>query len=390
MKVLSIIHYAFFGGPHNRNTLLNPVLNEKGVDITVLLPDEKGNAYDIMMSKGVNVIKMPLQRFRSTISLKVHFTFFLFFFKEINNLKKYIINNGIDVVLVNGLANPHGAIAAKLAGVPIVWQILDTRTPRPLSYCMMILARCFSSVIMSTGIKVAEMHPFTNGLNERLVNFYPPVDTSKFVFDNSARKIIRKELSIPEDGFLVATVGNLNSQKGHEFFIQAAKIVDEYAQKNDIRVYFIIFGTAIPTHEAYLNKLESLIESSKFSGVEKFRIMSPKYEVCKLLSSFDIFVQASVPNSEGIPTAILEAISCRLPIVSSDVGSISEVVLSGKNGVLTPSKDFSKMATEIIKLLNDPNKREEMSKYAISNIRPKLGLDFCAEAHKKSFKLAMK
>ena len=390
MKVLSIIHYAFFGGPHNRNTLLSPVLQDKGVDMTVVLPDEKGNAYDIMISRGVNVIKMPLQRLRSTISLKIHFTFFLFFFKEVNNIKKYIISNDIDVVLINGLANPHGAIAAKLAGVPIVWQILDTRTPKVLSFCMMLLARCFSSVIMSTGLKVAKMHPFTKGLNEKLVSFYPPVDTKKFVFDKSIRKIIRNELNIPEDGFLIATVGNLNSQKGHEFFVQAAKIVDKYAQKNDIKAHFIIFGTIIPTHEAYLNKLESLKESLRFSSADTFRIMSPKYEVFKILSAFDLFVQASVPNSEGMPTTILEAISCKLPIVSSDVGSISEVVLSGKNGVLTPSMDFSKMATEIIKLLNEPSKREAMSNYSINQIRPKLGLNLCAEAHKNSFKLAMK
>jgi len=390
MKVLSIIHYAFFGGPHNRNTLLSPVLKNMGIDTTVLLPDEKGNAFDIMKSKGVNVTRMPLHRLRSTISLKVHLTFLSSFFQEVNCLKKYILKNDIDVVLINGLANPHGAIAAKLAGVPIVWQILDTRTPKILSFIMMALARCLPVVIMSTGLKVAKMHPFTNGLKKNLVCFYPPVDTKKFIFDKNIRKIIRSELNIPDDAILVATVGNLNSQKGHEFFIQAAKIVDKYAQKNSKLVYFIIFGTVIPTHESYLNKLESLQKDLKFSGADIFRIMSPKHEIYKILSAFDIFVQSSVPNSEGIPTAILEAISCGLPIVSSDVGSISEVVLSHKNGVLTTSMNFSDMASEIINLLNDPIKRKEMSNYSLNHVKPKLGLSLCAEAHKKSFNLAIK
>ncbi len=44
MHVLSIIHYPIFGGPHNRNLRLAPVLAEQGVRTTVLLPDEPGNA----------------------------------------------------------------------------------------------------------------------------------------------------------------------------------------------------------------------------------------------------------------------------------------------------------------------------------------------------------
>ena len=292
MKVLSIIHYAYFGGPHNRNTLLSPVLEEMGFDMIVLLPDEKGNAYDIMKNKGINVIKMPLHRLRSTISIRIHLTFFLSLFKEIIQLRKFIINNDIDVVLINGLANPHGAIAAKLSGIPVVWQILDTRTPKIVSFFMMLLARAFSSVIMSTGVNVAKIHPFTSGLNNRLVNFFPPVDTKKFVIDEVIRTNIRKDLGIPEDSLLVATVGNFNPQKGHEFFIEAAKIVEKECELKNMSVYFLIFGSTMPTHKTYFSKLNLLIKDLGFNSIDKFRLLRPKYEIHQVLSAFDIFVQA--------------------------------------------------------------------------------------------------
>ena len=128
----------------------------------------------------------------------------------------------------------------------------------------------------------------------------------------------------------------------------------------------------------------------KFSDSDSFRIMSPQSEIQEILSSFDIFIQASVPNSEGIPTAILEAISCGLPIVSSDVGSISEVVENNNNGILVNSMDFSSMAEAIITLINDPEKLESMANYSINKIKPRLGIVPCAQAHKKSFELAMK
>ena len=389
MKVLSIIHYAYFGGPHNRNTLLRPVLEEMGFDMIVLLPDEKGNAYDIMKNKGINVIKMPLHRLRSTISIRIHLTFFLSLFKEIIQLRKFIINNDIDVVLINGLANPHGAIAAKLSGIPVVWQILDTRTPKIVSFFMMLLARAFSSVIMSTGVNVAKIHPFTSGLNNRLVNFFPPVDTQKFVIDEVIRTNIRKDLGIPKDSLLVATVGNFNPQKGHEFFIEAAKIVEKECELKNMSVYFLIFGSTMPTHKTYFNKLNLLIKDLDFNSIDKFRLLRPKYEIHQVLSAFDIFVQASVPNSEGIPTAILEAISCGLPIVSSDVGSISEVVIDGQNGTLVPSMKVTSMASAILTLLNDPEKRKKMSLYSINQVKHKIGLESCAIAHMKSFNLSM-
>ena len=107
------------------------------------------------------------------------------------------------------------------------------------------------------------------------------------------------------------------------------------------------------------------------------------------MSAFDIFVQASVPNSEGIPTAILEAISCGLPIVSSDVGSILEVVIDGQNGTLVPSMNVTSMASAILTLLNDPEKRKKMSLYSINQVKHKIGLESCAIAHMKSFNLSM-
>ena len=46
MYVLNIIHYPVFGGPHSRNMRLAPILAEKGMRTTVLLPDEPGDAVE--------------------------------------------------------------------------------------------------------------------------------------------------------------------------------------------------------------------------------------------------------------------------------------------------------------------------------------------------------
>ena len=74
-----------------------------------------------------------------------------------------------------------------------------------------------------------------------------------------------------------------------------------------------------------------------------------------------------------------------------NIGSeISEVVENNNNGILVNSMDFSSMAEAIITLINDPEKLESMANYSINKIKPRLGIVPCAQAHKKSFELAMK
>jgi hypothetical protein len=66
MNVLFVIHYPVFGGPHNQALVLAQSLVRHGVDMTILLPDEPGNAAGRLRSAGVDVVTMPLHRVRAT------------------------------------------------------------------------------------------------------------------------------------------------------------------------------------------------------------------------------------------------------------------------------------------------------------------------------------
>ena len=55
-----------------------------------------------------------------------------------------------------------------------------------------------------------------------------------------------------------------------------------------------------------------------------------------LLQGLDLFVLTSLPHSEGMPTAILEAMACGKPVVSTDVGSVRELVEDGVTGIVVP------------------------------------------------------
>ena len=70
------------------------------------------------------------------------------------------------------------------------------------------------------------------------------------------------------------------------------------------------------------------------------------------MSNIDIFVLPSL--AEGISNTILEAMSCGLPVIATDVGGNSELVTNNKSGLLVTSADSSALANTLYQLVTDP------------------------------------
>lgn len=111
-------------------------------------------------------------------------------------------------------------------------------------------------------------------------------------------------------------------------------------------------------------------------GVEKAVRMVNKqneYGVRDELNNGDIFILSSL--SEGISNAAIEAMSCGLPVVTTDCGGMREAVTDGEEGFVVPARDAKKMADAIIKLLNDPDLRFRMGKKAREKVLKEFSSD---------------
>ncbi len=156
------------------------------------------------------------------------------------------------------------------------------------------------------------------------------VDTDHFKPDPDVRVRMRKELGL-EDNFVWLAVGRFDPQKDYHNMLQAfAHVVEK-----GVKTVLLIAGDG-PLRPA----MERL--AVELGLGDRVRFLGVRQDVPKLMNAADAYVMSSA--WEGMPMVLLEASATGLPIVATDVGGNSEIVLHGKTGFLIPPKDPEALA----------------------------------------------
>jgi glycosyltransferase involved in cell wall biosynthesis len=80
------------------------------------------------------------------------------------------------------------------------------------------------------------------------------------------------------------------------------------------------------------------------------------------MSAFDIFCLPS--HHEGLPIALMEALALGLPVVATRVGGVEELVTDGREAVLVPARQPDLLASALLALARDPERRKKMAQHA--------------------------
>lgn len=385
MHVLSVIHYPTYGGPHHRTASVIPALRDRGIQTTVVLPDEPGNAYGHLVARGVNVVLLPLHRLRAVRNPITHIRFLAEFRADIKRLRGVIRTLDVDLVLVNGLVNPHSALAGHLEDIPVVWQLLDIFAPMPIRRAMMPMVTSMADAIMSSGRTVGELHPGAAAFGERLIPFFSVVDTDHFVNSDAARHAARVRLGLSEDALVIGNVSNVNPMKGHDLFVRAAG--ELHRRRPDTK--FVILGAQSPRHADYLSTLwRSAEELGLALGVDLI-VIDPGTDVAPQAAAFDVFWLTSPPRSEGVSTVVGEAMALEIPVVATSVGSVVESVSHGVTGTLVPPLDSNALVEATLPYLDSAPLRRDVGAAGRRRADDLFSQKACADRHEKAFRLAV-
>jgi glycosyltransferase involved in cell wall biosynthesis len=354
MRVLFVIHYPVYGGPHNRIARLFAALRELRVEPAVVLPLEPGNGAQRLEAAGVPVSRIPLRRIRSARNPLVNARTLMTFLSDVARLRSIVVRGDYDVVVAGGLINPHGAVAGRRAGRPVVWQIVDTLVPDIVAAIAMQLVRRYSSVAMFGAEALVERYVQGRDMSMPIMVARPTVDTELFVPGAGVRIQGREALEIPARAKVVGMVANFNPMKGVEYFIASTPAI--LAKHPD--AHFVIVGSSHETHRAYEASLRRA--AADLGMGERIRFVGARDDLERIYPAFDLKVISSLPRSEGTTTTAIEAAACGVPVVATRVGGVAEVVSHGATGVLVPPESPTAIASAVSQLLDDAEARQRL------------------------------
>jgi len=170
---------------------------------------------------------------------------------------------------------------------------------------------------------------------------------------------VRSELGIPEDDKVVGNVAHLRSQKGHDVWLKTAARVLESSPSTT----FVIVGRE--KQRGHQEELESLAASLGIS--DRVRFVGFRPDPYPYLAAMDVFLMTS--EFEGFPIALVEAMAMGRPVVSTDVGGVSEAIGEEETGLLAPAGDDGALARHVVALLEDAPRRKAMAVRASSRAR---------------------
>lgn len=175
------------------------------------------------------------------------------------------------------------------------------------------------------------------GANPKKIIFHPVgIDTNKF--NNYSSRKPKK--------IVILTVARLVEEKGLSYGLKSIKLL---LDKNPrLRIKYKIIGDG-PLEKC----LKQIVKDLNLNNVVNFLGAGDQKSVIRQMEMSSIFLLPSI--AEALPVVLMEAQAMRLPVITTDVGGISEVIINNKSGFIVPARDIKAMA-EKLKYLIDHQK----------------------------------
>ncbi len=250
-----------------------------------------------------------------------------------------------DVVHTNSLkSGVYGAIAARLAGVPVVWHLRDRVSedylPRPAVRLVRIfIGRLADGVIANSQATLETVRPSSRNRVHRMI---PDSVELPPLVDAGPRA----------PGAVFGMLGRIAPWKGQDLFLRAfAGAFPDGSERA------VIVGTPMFGEEPFEDELRELSSELGLDGRVEFRGF--RDDIWGELASFDVLVHASV-IPEPFGQVVLEGMAAGLAVIASDEGGPAAIISDGRTGLLFHSRDPDSLGDAMRELRDDPQRRERL------------------------------
>ncbi|MBM3133236.1 MAG: glycosyltransferase [Chloroflexi bacterium] len=377
--VLHFIPDERFGGPQQRVLQVSQALRKSGFRSIVVMPRGDDSFARMLSGAGIPCYRpYTFKRIRPTRNPLSHLVWLAYFVPSTLSLARIIRKERIDIVQT--AASPlylQGPFAAKLAGAKLVCCLEGMGTPKPLKAIVTPFIRHLPDRIITVSNAVRQFFFGEREVGKGVAVIHPPVDTSRFRPNPKSADKYRKEFGIDAGTKVVGTVGNINPDKGYEYFVSAARLIKDSFPE----VKFVVVGKHLDTQEEYWNHLQASIAGASMEA--DFIWAGHRTDVPEMMNLMDVFVLGSV--LEGAGMVIMEAMASGKPVVGTRVGGIPELIVDGETGTIVPPKDPKAIADAVLHLLRHPDQAREMGMRGRKRAIETFDVAICARKHQEMY-----
>jgi glycosyltransferase involved in cell wall biosynthesis len=368
LLVANIIEEGRWGGPQKRIALVANALRKSAVETVVIFP-QNGSAQlkKVLSDDGISFEALRLSHRGRTLSAGLNYL--LSFVPDVLRIYRCLRERQYDLVHVSGGASHvKGALAARWAGIPIIWHLNDTMMPQGVAWAFSVIAPRLADAFFVAARRCQTV--YLNSLRLTSIPCYlvpAPVDTrsGSYLTHSPDARIMNMV------GIKILSVANINPTKGLETLISAAAILHKAGHAFTVA----IVGPVLPNQTSYFSMLKRQVSQAGLAGRVVF--LGGVNDPSSCMEAMDIYVCSSI--AEASPMAVWEAMAKSKPVVSTDVGDVAVYVRSGVSGYIVPVRDPTALADAISLLVTNANARLEFGKRARTVVETLLDLSVIAK-----------
>lgn len=370
MKVLFFINSLNFGGAERMlsRLVVSKCFQQNEIKIVSLFG--RGDFSNQLERAGINVIYLNVDSSRIGIFKAFHML------NVLNRFNPDVVHSwSYHTDLILGLLSPLVRVRS------VFWSIRQTNlssfhnklTTLFVARICALLSRFVPYEIICNAHSAKKSHVSFGYKSDKIKVIQNGIDLESFAPSESLRKKFRGEIGISEDVPLIGMVGRFDSQKNHELFINAAKLISEIQP----RCLFVLSGKEVDDENEILTEM-----ISRRNLCSQTLLLGQRDDIPAVMNGIDVLISSSA--GEGWPNVVGESMACGTPVVSTNVGEAEHII--GDSGITIETMDASALADGALEIISlDPPSYRELSGRARARICENFDIEKIAEQYHTAY-----
>ncbi|MDI1254747.1 MAG: glycosyltransferase family 4 protein [Flavobacterium sp.] len=370
INILFIHQSAELYGSDKTLLLLLKHLDRAKFNPVVVLPSE-GPLQIELQKHDIKVVVAPvLKLYRKIFTPKNIFLFFKEIKKAFSILDNLNNEYHFDIIYSNTLAVLLGMIYAKKRKIKHIWHVHEIiASPKIFKKSFSKLLSLDSTTkIVYNSIATQHFWNVSNTIKNKSKVIWNGLEIDENFISEQEKYSIRKNLLHADEEIVIALIGRISRWKGQQLLLKTFYELS----KNFKNIKLLFVGSVPPNQEIFLENLKNNIEALALS--EKVIILPFQQQIAKIWQSIDIAV---VPSIEPEPFGLVavEAMLAKKPVVASDHGGLSEIIINDETGFLVEPNNETALYEAICKLIANPEMRNSFGEKGFKRAVNEFGVE---------------